>query len=234
MRICPAQQGGRLVHIKLQSRSGILTGNGAHLGVIPQLHHFLNHLEHFSAQRRRRVRVHDLYADQTDPVPVSITRLFTAPWGTQEPTTIPAECRLEMYWQTMPGEKQEDVDRDFFAWFEAMTGAAPHLFYTAPKVEFPIRWLPGSAISKSEPLVKELSECAQLVTGQQPAVVGLEAPCDLYVFQQGFGIPAVLWGASGGNTHAADEYLDIDSVITAAKTLLLFVCQWCGVEQGTC
>jgi acetylornithine deacetylase len=59
--------------------------------------------------------------------------------------------------------------------------------------------------------------------------VGIESPCDLYVFHQAFGIPAVLWGPRGGNTHGADEYLEIDSVIAAAKSLLLFICQWCGM-----
>jgi acetylornithine deacetylase/succinyl-diaminopimelate desuccinylase-like protein len=34
----------------------------------------------------------------------------------------------------------------------------------------------------------------------------------------------------GGNTHAADEYLEIDSVVRAAQTLLIFVCQWCGAS----
>jgi acetylornithine deacetylase len=51
----------------------------------------------------------------------------------------------------------------------------------------------------------------------------------MFVFQQVFGIPTVLWGARGGNTHNADEYVEIDSIIDAAKVLLSFVCRWCGV-----
>jgi acetylornithine deacetylase len=51
------------------------------------------------------------------------------------------------------------------------------------------------------------------------------------VFHQAFGIPAVLWGPRGGNTHAADEYVEIDSVVEAAKALLVFVCRWCGCSQ---
>ncbi|HSB14472.1 MAG TPA: hypothetical protein VLE22_08430 [Bryobacteraceae bacterium] len=38
----------------------------------------------------------------------------------------------------------------------------------------------------------------------------------------------MLWGARGGNTHNADEYLEIDTAVDAAKPLLLFVCRWCG------
>jgi acetylornithine deacetylase len=54
----------------------------------------------------------------------------------------------------------------------------------------------------------------------------------LFVFQQAFGKPAVLWGARGGNTHCADEYVELDTVVDAAKALLLFVYRWCSLEEA--
>jgi len=231
LRICPAQRGGRTAHITLKSSGGVLTEGKFPVGVVEQLRYFLLKVEDFAELRRKRAKVHELYAQNIDPVPVSITKVFTSPWGTSEPITIPEECRLEMYWQLMPGELQENVEQEFFAWLNEVVAAAPQLFPTAPRVEFPIRWMPGSYILKSEPLVAELSACASRVLGKEPAIVGIEGPCDMYVFHQEFGIPAVLWGARGGNTHAADEYLEIDSVVAAAKTLLLFVCLWCGVTD---
>jgi hypothetical protein len=71
---------------------------------------------------------------------------------------------------------------------------------------------------------------AAAALGVRPAVAGMEAPCDMFVFHQASGTPAILWGPRGGNTHAADEYVEIDSVADAAKALLLFVCRWCGSE----
>jgi acetylornithine deacetylase len=231
LRVCPAQRGGRIVHVTLKASGGVLTEGKFPIGIIGQLRHFLNQVQDFAAQRLHKARVHEFYADHIDPVPVSITKVFTTPWGTTEPTTIPEECRLEMYWQLMPGESQEEVDREFFEWLQGLTRSAPDLFAAPPEAEFPIRWLPGSAILKTEPLIQELADSARQVLGKEPPIVGLEGPCDLYMFHQGFGIPAVLWGARGGNTHAADEYLEIDSVVDAAKTLLVFVCQWCGVAK---
>ncbi len=46
-----------------------------------------------------------------------------------------------------------------------IVAAAPQTFSTRPYVEFPIRWLPGSSILKSEPLVTELAACASTVLG---------------------------------------------------------------------
>ncbi len=229
LRICPAQRGGRTVHIKLSAAGGVLTEGKFPAGVIDQLRHLLIKVQEFTEQRRAKAVVHELYADASDPVPVSITKVFTGPWGTKEPITIPETCQVEMYWQLMPGEKQDEVEREFHAWFDAVVASAPQLFPFRPKVEFPIRWLPGSSILKTEPLVRELAACAAKVLGKEPLIQGIEGPCDMYVFHQAFGIPAVLWGARGGNTHGADEYLEIDSVVQAARALLMFVCDWCGV-----
>jgi acetylornithine deacetylase len=229
LRICPAQRGGRVAHITFRAAGGVLTEDKFPAGVNEQLTHFLKNVPEFAAQRRRNARVHELYTHHADPVPVSITKVFTSPWGTSEPITIPEVCKVEFYWQLMPGETQNQVEREFFSWLAGVVRSRPEIFPTPPEVEFPMRWMPGSAIAASEPLVRELATCAEAVLGTRPKIQGIEGPCDMFVFQQGFSIPAVLWGPRGGNTHAADEYVEIDSLVDAATTLLLFVCRWCGV-----
>lgn len=232
LRICPAQRGGRTAHILLEAPGGVLREDKLGTGIVEQLNFFLTHLKDFAEQRRSRVQPHPLYRHHVDPVPVSITKIVTSPWGTTEPITIPERCQIELYWQTMPGETQADIEREFFTWLDSLVNQPHSPFLKRPQVAFPIRWLPGSAISKNDPLVREMAGCAAAVLGETPPIVGIEGPCDLYVFQQGFGIPAVLWGAKGANTHGSDEYLEIDSVVKAAKTLLLFICQWCGIAES--
>jgi len=228
LRICPAQRGGRVAHITLSASGGILSEGQYPAGVIDQVTHLLNRVGTFAAARRRAAPPHALYAGAVDPVPVSVTKIITAPWGSSEPITTPEECRIELYWQAMPGETQHDVEAGFFAWFDETVAQARHLFPRKPVVEFPIRFLPGSAIPADHPLVTGLAACASEVLGAAPPVTGIEGPCDMFVFHE-FGIPAALWGPRGGNTHAADEYVELDSVIAAAKTLLVFVARWCGV-----
>ena len=226
LRVCPAQRGGRTVHITFgASNDGILGASRAN--AVEQLRVFLNAVDGFSAQRRREVRVHPLYEHLENPVPATVTRIQTAPWGTSEPTNIPPECRVEFFWQAMPGETVEDIDREFFAWFEAVTADFP----SRPAVTHPIRWLPGSATPEDADLVRTLRSCAANVLGAPPPVQGIEGPCDMYIFHE-FGMPAVLWGARGGNTHNADEYVEIDSLVDAASVLLTFVCEWCGVANA--
>lgn len=221
LRICPAQRGGRTVHLTLSApNQGILSGSAT--SVIEPLRRLLNAVPQF-AELRRSSAPHHPYDHLSDPVPVTVSRIVTAPWGTSEPPNTPSTCRVELFWQTMPGEAVEDIDRQFSEWLAG-------LFESPPRVEHPIRWLPGSAIAIQCELIDEFAESARGVLGSQPLVQGIEGPCDMYVFHT-FGTPAVLWGAKGGNTHNPDEYVEIDSLVKAAKALLNFVCRWCGTTS---
>lgn len=229
LRICPAQRGGQVVQLTFRSKTGgVLQGKHFPKGAIPQLTHFLDCVKDFAAQRSAHAPSHEMYQASPDPVPVSVTKVFTSPWGYREPITVPDIAQVEMYWQFMPGESRAEIEREFNDWLRAMVDNAKDVFPQLPELNMPVRWLPGSAISASEPLVSELAACAEAVLGTKPAIEGIGGPCDLFIFQQGFKTPAVIFGASGGNTHAADEYVEIDSVVSAAKTILHFIAGWCG------
>ena len=232
LRICPAQRGGRTAHIELRAPAeGILDENGLGPGVVTQLRHFLSRLEDFVDVRRKTALPHPLYQRHAgDPVPISVTKISTGPWGAQEPMAVPGSCLIELYWQAMPGESQQTIDDQFSGWMQQLLASAPELFQTPPLVKFPFRWLPGSE-SPASTLVEELAACASAVLGTPPAIEGIEGPGDIFLFHELCGVPAVYWGARGANTHAGDEYVEIDSVIAAAHALLLFVCRWSGTTE---
>jgi acetylornithine deacetylase len=233
LRVCPAQRGGRTAHITLRAKGGGILEDGAYTrGIEAPLEHLLSWIPEFARRRRECAPPHPSYASGGDPVPVSVMKIATGPWGTDEPMGVPEQCRVELFWQAMPGERLETIQAQFEQWFSDLQSARPALFPVPPEVEFPIRWLPGSAIPHSERVIEALSATAEQMLGKRPEVAGIEGPCDMYVFHQYFGIPAVLWGARGGNTHAADEYVEISTVVDAAKVLLAFVCEWCEVDDN--
>ena len=198
------------------------------VGISGQVAWFLSKLPSFAALRRASAPSHPQYLHLLNPVPVSVLKIHSCPWGMTEPLATAAECRVQVYWQTMPGEPEEAVDDQFRRWLESAAGERPDLFPAPPVVEFPIRWLPGAAIPADHELVTSLARAVADSLGAPPPVEGIEGPCDLFVFAQEFGIPTVLWGPRGGNTHGADEYVEIESVVAAAKALLLFVHRWCA------
>jgi acetylornithine deacetylase len=229
--ICPAQTGGRTVHIALRSSgSGILYESKPQGRAIDQLHYLLGKIEEFAGHRRSTAPIHVLYSASGDPVPVWVTKIHYGGWGPTEPVTLPDRCKIEMYWQAMPGEEQSAIEGEFFDWLDGLVADRPDLFPAKPEVTFPIRWLPGSAIDGRNELVTGLARTYEQVTGQTAEIQGIGGPCDMYVFHQHFNTPAVLFGPKGGNTHSPDEWVDIDSTLLTSTVLARFICQWCRVD----
>lgn len=228
LRICPAQRGGRTAQVTFRIPAAGILDDGMEAGIEAQVAWFLSQVPVFAEERRSRAPAHPAYSSPSNPVPVSILKIHTGPWGFAEPHSTANTCKIELFWQTMPGEHLASIDTHFHDWLARTVAARPTLFNTPPQVEFPIRWLPGSAIPASSTLVQQFSASAAAALAAPPPVAGIEGPCDMFIFQQHFNIPAILWGVRGGNTHLADEYVEIDSVIDAAKALLVFVHNWCG------
>jgi acetylornithine deacetylase len=227
--ICPAHLGGRIVHVTFRSNDGgILEEGKSESGVTDQLHYFLGELKNFAKLRKAQAPIHPLYSMNDNPVPVWVLKINAGGWGMEVPTTIPAICRVELYWQQVPGEKLEDIDLVFSQWLEEMINARPDLFQIKPEAVPAIEWLPGSGIEINSPLVTQLSDSFREVTGKLPVVQGFNAPCDMFIFHQYFKTPALIFGPTGGNTHQPDEWVDLDSLVEVTETLIDFIVKWCN------
>ncbi|MBM3738973.1 MAG: M20/M25/M40 family metallo-hydrolase [Acidobacteria bacterium] len=224
LRVTPAQRGGRIFHVTFRS-AGDIFANDHGPTAVEQLSRFLNTLPGFQAMRLERAPRSDFYL-QANPVPVFVTNIQTSQWGSSEPIAIPSQCRLEIYYETMPGETQQEIEAQFFEWLDSISSDR-HVFPSPPEVTRPIRFLPASFTPRDHPFIKHFSACASRVLGSPPPVEGIEAPCDMYVFHQ-FGMPALLWGPNGGNAHLPDEYTDLDSLDQSTEVLYEFAKSWCG------
>ncbi len=232
LMLCPAQTGGRTAHITLYADSGGILHEGDPLPTVnDQLNYLLGQIKEFTKQRKERAPIHPLYADGVDPTPVWVTKIHSGGWGMKEPITLPTTCRVELYWQTMPGEELAAVEREFFAWFDQAIAARAELFSVKPTVNFPIDFLPASVSADEGGVVARLGDVFAEVTGARPLVRGIGGPCDMFVFHQHFHTPALLFGPRGGNTHNPDEWVDLASAQTTMETLAHFICQWCGVAE---
>jgi acetylornithine deacetylase len=222
-------RGGVLVHILLRGAEGILFEEGEPGQAVRQLAHLLPWVDEF--RRRRRSHLASWRPGSEDPVPVWVTKISGGGWGWNVPVTVPAEVRLELYWQLLPGEEEEAVLGEFERWLRDMAAADPLNFKAPPPVERPIRFMPAAEIPTSESIVQVLQGAAQRVTGKIPAVQPMMAPSDLFVAQRDFKIPTVHYGGRGGGAHAADEYLVVDDLVTVTQTLALLALEWCEVAE---
>jgi len=234
LKIYPAARGALISDIIFTSTKGtwleVGTSGEKKADAVYQMGLFLSHLPELSAKRREHP-VHPLYTSYPDPVPVQVTKVYAGGWGSQVPIAVPPQGRIEMILQTLPGEKREDVLREQEEWLASVIARHPDAFSTRPETRFRLRWMVPTAMDPAHPLVTTMAESVTQVAGQAPAIVGAPYACDMFALHQIFQMPALLFGPTGAQAHAADEYVELDSVFTFWESLLLFVLAWCGAEE---
>jgi acetylornithine deacetylase len=135
--------------------------------------------------------------------------------GGQELSSYPAECRIQLERRTVPGETGESVAAELRAILDRIGASDP---------EFRAEVRPGLVrqpfeIDEGEAVIETLSAAALRRLGRRPPLRSEPFWTDCAILADA-GIPSVLFGASGGGAHAAEEWADEASV--EALTDILF------------
>jgi acetylornithine deacetylase len=234
LQIYPAARGALITDFIFASTEGtwLEVGMGGEKqersDAVEQIGIFLSHLDEFKAVRRAVV-VPSLYEVYPDPVPAQITKVYAGGWGSQVPIAVPTEGRIEFIVQTLPGETEAEVQKQQDDWLDSVIARHRDAFAVRPRTQRRIRWMRPTAIDPAHPLVVTMVDSAAQVMGEPPKIVGAPYACDMFALHQFFNMPALLFGPTGANAHAADEYVDLESVFAFWESLLIFTLEWCGV-----
>jgi acetylornithine deacetylase len=159
-----------------------------------------------------------------------VTKVYAGGWGPDVPIAVPAEGRIQVIMQTLPGEERAAVVKEQDDWLARLVAKEPRVFSTPPRAYQPTRWMPPTVLDPAHPLVTLMEDCVGQVQGEKPTVVGAPYACDMFALHQLFDIPGVIFGPAGANAHAADEYIDLESLYTFWEIAYAFVLEWCGVD----
>ncbi len=233
LSIYPAIRGALIVHFLFKSEGTWLeTGStGRRADAVEQIGILLSHLDELRASRRNHP-VPEIYRSYPDPFPATVTKVYAGGWGSQVPIAVPPEGRIQLIVETLPGDEKEGVWKEVEDWLHSVIDRHKEAFSIPPRMEMGLRWMYPTETDPAHPPVTTLASSVAQVTGQPPVVKGAPYQCDMWALQRLFNMPAVVFGPAGGNSHAADEYVDLGSVFAFAESLLLFILEWCEVDHG--
>jgi len=143
--------------------------------------------------------------------------------GGRELSTYPDHCKLQVERRLIPGENREEVD-------EEMRGLLLSIHELDPKFDgsHEITFFRGPMeVSPDEEICRLLSDSAEEVTRERPVFVGGSGWLDTQIIW-GRGTPAVAFGPVGSGAHSAVEYVEVESVVKAARILERVVHRFCG------
>ena len=144
--------------------------------------------------------------------------------GGSELSTYPASCKLQLERRLIPGETRETVETEMMAMLRSIADGDPKFsadhtvaFYRAPM-----------EVSPDEAVCRALVEASAKTLGREPAFIGGSGWLDTQIMTEK-GVPAVSYGPSGEGAHAKEEWVNLRSVVDAARVQEYALRLFCGV-----
>lgn len=127
---------------------------------------------------------------------------------------VPDHCEFLINWHFMPGETAEEAVA-LIEQLAADLGSKARFAVTIQSPRYDSFELP-----EDHPFIRQFADSFQQVVGHEPEYKFCFGVSDANIFNGLAGIPTLLFGPSGANMHAADEWADVDQMLVARDVYL--------------
>jgi acetylornithine deacetylase len=87
----------------------------------------------------------------------------------------------------------------------------------------------GFVIAREAPIMQTLARVHRELMESELEFLSFTATTDARFFNLFFDVPATCYGPLGGNLHAPDEWVDLESVRQVTRVLAATAAEWCGI-----
>ncbi len=178
-------------------------------------------------KKRVEALSHPLYPRSLDALPCMVGTFNAGSF----PSAFPDTCLLKGSMAAFPGEDHGAVKQSLVDQVARAAAADPWMKDHPPEVDFVGYYAEASEIPKDHPIVRMVSDRFEEVAGRPPEISGREGAADTRFLNSYGDTPTVIFGP-GPTTqmHANNEWVAIEDLIVATKTLALSIFDWCGAE----
>lgn len=137
--------------------------------------------------------------------------------------SVPDYAKVRLFWHIVIGENEKTIADEIE---KAVSRAGIKCKYNIKFREAPSEGSRGFmpyTITGEEPMVKDFMESVEEVCKAKPGISYFQSIGDFNYLGSRLGAPAIIFGASGSNFHASDEYVELDSVLKTAEVVYKFL-----------
>ena len=228
LAICPQNQGGGMFRVSLEGRPGRSFSGEELLNPAYAAARFLEVFREYEAYHKGKRSSSKFFENDPGP-PAYVQGVQATSSDLPLSDRVPSRCTVDVWIQCYPETSEGELRRDFVTFVEDRMREDEILSEVRPKIERLIRFLPGTGIPEDHEIVEVATQVARRVYENGLPVEGAPFACDSFVFNLHSDTPALIWGPSGGNAHAPDEYVEIEPFMDLVKMFALTMVEWCGV-----
>ncbi len=161
------------------------------------------------------------------PFPISVGTVSGGEWA----SSVAEEVAFEGRYGVRPGE---DPDEARSALEAAVAGAAEEDVFlqgNPPEVEWWGGRFEACRVAPDAGVVTAVRDAHRVVTGSQAKLTGVPYGSDMALLVNHGDTPTVLYGPGDvRRAHAPNEFVPVDEVVMAARTLALTALRFCGID----
>jgi acetylornithine deacetylase len=165
------------------------------------------------------------YREMPHPINLNIGIFRGGDW----PSTVPAAAEFHGRLSFFPGTPYETVCRRIEEAVRAAAQEDPWLAENPPQVSFYGFRSEGHTIDRGHPVLTTLNACHRDLTGREAESYVSTCTTDLRAFHSFGRGRGTCYGPVAENIHAANERVEIASILQTARTYALFLARWCGL-----
>lgn len=231
LKLYPAHLGGGAWKASFTGKNGIVFNGEQIINALDAAVDFVRLLREYGDHLRTRYPAPALWRSSKEAEVVALQIVTGDP--NREVPEMSDTGEVRFWIEGYPGMTGDGIIGELWAFYESRLDAFPILRSCRPVISPMIRYLEASAIPDDMRCRTFLEIAASAGERSQGKVCGefMGAPfaCDAFMFNLYSSTPALVLGPAGGNAHAPDEYLEIDSYLGLIRWYAELTAEWCGV-----
>ena len=224
LKICPIQSGALTFRLTIPGRATHAAMRWDGVSAIEKFN--LIHQSIIKFEKERHDSFNVAYFESRDRVaPINIGTIKGGEWHSTVPESVVAEGRFGVF----PSETTRNTRDAFEDHVSEISNNDPWLKDNPPVVEWFEGQFESGQTDPEHPVIDKLMASHLTATGYAPIIEGVTYGSDLRLFTNHAHIPAVLFGPGDVRlAHAANEYVEIEEVLTSVKVVANMIVKWCG------
>ena len=224
LKVCPIQSGALTFRLTIPGRATHAAMRWDGVSAIEKFN--LIHQSIIKFEKERHDSFNVAYFESRDRVaPINIGTIKGGEWHSTVPESVVAEGRFGVF----PSETTRNARDAFEDHISEISNNDPWLKDNPPVVEWFEGQFESGQTDPEHPVIDKLMASHLTATGYAPIIEGVTYGSDLRLFTNHAHIPAVLFGPGDVRlAHAANEFVEIEEVLTSVKVVANMIVNWCG------
>jgi len=227
LKMGPAHSGALAFSVTVPGKSAHACVREEGVSAIEKFIPLFNGLRALENQRNEPID-DPLYARYKIPYPINIGTVQGGTW----PGSVPESLEFQGRVGVVVGEKVEDARRSVEEAISRVADADSWMREHRPLVEWSGYQFDPASIPMDHPLVETVKEAFTEATGEAAQLEGMTYASDMRHLVNTGRTPTLLFGPGDvRNAHGPDEYVEVDELIAATRTLAMTALRFCGCEE---